>query len=82
MTAEELVLLGIARRRAKDGSGRRIRTTAHLSLRLIADAIAVSEGTVCRWEKGERRPSGNAGVRWARLLDQLDKANTKAAQAA
>lgn len=78
MTAEELVLLGIARRRAKDGSGRRIRTTAQVSMRLIADAVNVSEGTICRWEKGERRPSGDAAVRWTRLLNELDRANTKA----
>ena len=82
MTAEELVLLGIARRRAADGTGRRIRTTAQLSMRLIADAIQVSEGTICRWEKGERRPSGDAAVRWARLLHELDRANTKAERAA
>lgn len=77
MTAEELVLLGIARRRAEDGSGRRIRETAKLSLRLIAQNIRVSEATVCRWEKGERRPRGDAAIRWAQLLDRLDRANAK-----
>ncbi|MET0417289.1 MAG: helix-turn-helix transcriptional regulator [Actinoplanes sp.] len=77
MTAEQLVLLGIAARRAEDGSGRRIRESAHLSLRLVAQNIGVAEATVSRWEKGNRKPRGEAAIRWVRLLDQLDRANAK-----
>lgn len=77
MTAEELVLLGIARRRARDGSGRRIREASELSLRLIAQNVGISEATLSRWETGDRRPSRDAAVRWVRLLDQLERANAK-----
>ncbi len=77
MTAEELVLLGTARRRAKDGSGRATRKAADLSLRLVADSIGISEGALSRWETGDRQPRGLAAVNWARLLDQLDRANAK-----
>jgi transcriptional regulator with XRE-family HTH domain len=77
MTPEQLVLLGIAARRAEDGSGRRIREAARLSLRLIAESVGVQEATVSRWEKGQRQPRGEAAIRWARLLDRLDRANAK-----
>lgn len=77
MTAEQLVLLGIAARRAEDGSGRRIREAAKLPMRLVAQNIGVKEATISRWEKGQRRPRGEAAVRWAQLLDHLDRANAK-----
>ncbi len=79
MTAEQLVLLGIAARRAEDGSGRRIREKARLSMRLVAQNIGVAEATVSRWENGNRKPRGEAAIRWVRLLDQLERANTKKA---
>lgn len=77
MIAEELVLLGIAARRAEDGSGKAIRQDARLSLRLIAQSIGVAEATVSRWENGGRRPRGQAAIRWARLLAKLERANAK-----
>lgn len=79
MTAEQLVLLGIAARHAEDGSGRRIREAAKLPMRLVAQNVGVKESTISRWEKGQRRPRGEGAVRWALLLDQLDRANTKTA---
>lgn len=77
MTAEELVLLGIAARRAEDGSGKTIRRDARLSLRLVAQSIGVAEATVCRWENGDRRPRGQAAIRWVQLLAKLERANAK-----
>jgi transcriptional regulator with XRE-family HTH domain len=77
MTAEQIILLGIAARRAEDGSGRRIREQANVPMRFVAQNIGVQEATISRWEKGQRRPRGEAAMKWAALLDKLERANAK-----
>lgn len=78
MTTEQILLLTAARRHAADGSGRAIRQAAKLTLAEIAAAVGVSEPTVSRWEEGLQKPRTAAGLRWAELLRELDKANKAA----
>lgn len=75
--AEQMLLLGIAERRANDGSGRRIRVQANIPMRLMAEHAGVKIATICRWEKGQRRPSGEAAIKWALWLETLERTGTK-----
>ncbi len=68
--AEQMNLLEIAARRAQDGSARRIRKATNAPMRLLAERFGVTIATICRWEKGERRPSGTPGIRWAMWLEE------------
>ena len=72
MTAvQDLGKLTQARRYAESGAARSIRLAAGLSLREVATAAGVSVSTVWRWENGERRPRGDAAVRYAGVLEVL-----------
>lgn len=73
MTPHELVQLTVARRHAKEGTGRAIRVAAGLSMREIADAIGASESRLSRWETDNARPTGEPAVRWAEVLAELEK---------
>jgi DNA-binding transcriptional regulator YiaG len=77
MTGKQLVLLGVAARRAKDGSGRRIREQAKVPMRFVAQNVGVKEATISRWETGQRQPRGDAAIKWALLLDELERAHGK-----
>jgi DNA-binding transcriptional regulator YiaG len=61
-----------ARVRVANGELAAIRRRTGLSQESIARAVGVSRVAVCRWEAGERAPSGEAAVRLARLLRELD----------
>ena len=61
-----------ARRAAKDGSGRELRHANGLSIADVAGEVEAAEATIWRWERGERRPTGAAAIRWGRLLQRLD----------
>jgi DNA-binding transcriptional regulator YiaG len=73
MNVEQFRLLAAARRHATDGSGRRIRQTANLTLAEVAAVVGVSEPTVSRWEEGLQRPRTDAAIRWAKVLAELQK---------
>jgi DNA-binding transcriptional regulator YiaG len=66
------VLLAEARRLAP-GGGRLIREAADLSLADVGKAIGKAPSTVMRWERGERRPTGEAAIRYVELLKALSK---------
>lgn len=72
MTAEETIALAEARVRASNGDLAAIRQRVKLSQDAIGRAVGVSRVTVCRWESGERSPSGEAAVRLAKLLRDLE----------
>jgi transcriptional regulator with XRE-family HTH domain len=73
MTGEErMFLLGMAARCAQDGSGRRIRAKANVPMSEMAQLVGVKIPTMSRWENGQRRPRGDAAVRWAALLVSLE----------
>jgi DNA-binding transcriptional regulator YiaG len=71
MDSTELVALSFARRLAASGEAKAIRLRAALSLRDIGDAAGTTPSAVWRWERGERRPQGPAGVAYGRLLRDL-----------
>src|SRR5262245_51111774 len=71
MDVEELAELRIARQWLATGVARSIRESAGLSLHELAQAVAVSPSTLLRWERGDHRPRGEAGARYARALRAL-----------
>jgi len=54
-----------------DGTARRIRLSARLSVGDIARAGGWSESTVHRWESGERAPRSEAALRYLEILRSL-----------
>lgn len=56
---------------AASGAARNIRLGAGLSLSELADQIEVSTSTVFRWERGQRKPRGEAALRYGSLLAEL-----------
>jgi transcriptional regulator with XRE-family HTH domain len=73
MDPKPTLLISEARRSAETGRGEGIRRAAKLSLSDIAAAIGVTPGAVGHWEKGRRRPSGDAARRYIRLLGILER---------
>lgn len=74
MTAKQALELMEARRLARSGDARRIRTASGLSLSEVASAISVSPAAVSRWESGQRRPYGRPALAYARLLSSIQEA--------
>ena len=72
VSAEETIALAEARVRVGNGDLAAIRRRVKLSQDAIGRAVGVSRVTVCRWENGERAPSGAAAVRLAKLLRELE----------
>lgn len=66
-----LVRVAWARNLTRSGRARTIRVDACLSLREIADEIGVTASTVCKWEAGDRKPTGLPAARYGELLDRL-----------
>lgn len=73
MTAQQTVALAEARLRAGNGDLAAIRRQAALSQEAIGRAVGVSRVAVCKWESGTRAPSGEAAVRLADLLRDLEE---------
>ena len=73
VTTATLVDLGRVRQLAKSGRAKELREGAHLSLAEIGAFVGVSDVSVLRWERGERRPHGRPALRYLRLLDRLEE---------
>ena len=71
LTPERVLDLAAVRELSRTGRARELRLAADLSLYEVARAIGVSAATVQRWEVGERRPHGEAALRYAALLEAL-----------
>jgi DNA-binding transcriptional regulator YiaG len=71
VTPEQLLLLAAARRHAKTGTGKTVRTAANLSLAEVGAAIGADQSTVWRWENNKTQPRGERAANWARLLADL-----------
>lgn len=67
----DLVALSKARRLARSGTARMIRSNAGISLAELAAGVGVSPSTVFRWETGLRSPHGAAALRYVALLDRI-----------
>jgi transcriptional regulator with XRE-family HTH domain len=74
MTAAQEVL-AVARLRAdlKSGRARAIREEANLTQPEVARGVGVSQSAIAQWEAGRRVPRGDAAVRYAQFLLDLDQ---------
>ena len=63
--------LARVRELAASDTARAIRRLNRLSLNEVAVEVGVAISTVWRWENGQRRPHGEAAIRYGRLLDEL-----------
>ena len=66
-----ILLLTTARRATSNGWGSSIRKAAGLSQQEVADAVGVTQATLSRWERGERKPQGEPAMSYGLLLCQL-----------
>jgi DNA-binding transcriptional regulator YiaG len=71
MTTNALTLLSEVRSAVQSGEAVKLREAAMLTQGELARAIGVSAAAVCRWESGRRRPSGDAALRYGRMLRVL-----------
>jgi transcriptional regulator with XRE-family HTH domain len=67
----EATEISLARELLADGTARRVRKNARLSLRDAGKAVGVPASTVSRWERGLRTPRSAAAARYADLLSRL-----------
>lgn len=74
MNSAELVQLARVRAMARNGTARRIRLDADVSLSQVAAVCGVSATTVHRWESAIDGPTGRPALAYADLLDELDAA--------
>jgi transcriptional regulator with XRE-family HTH domain len=79
MTTKDLQRLTVVRRLAASGEARRRREAAGISLAELAEHCGVDASSVWRWERGVRRPRGDAALRYGRLLDLLAPGSSREA---
>ena len=77
MRTSQLVELTRIRESASQGETREARLAARLSLAEVAVVLEVSKTTLSRWERGLRRPTGAAALRYARLHEILVHRDTE-----
>jgi len=58
---------------ARTGEARRIRERSLLSVGEIAREIGVSASSLSRWETGTTTPRASVALRWAEVLEQLER---------
>jgi DNA-binding transcriptional regulator YiaG len=61
------------RRLIETGAARAIRESAGLSLTEAGIGSDVNRVTIHRWERGQRKPHGDAALRYLALLEELSK---------
>jgi transcriptional regulator with XRE-family HTH domain len=75
MDVPTLTAIAANHQRGLDGSARAIRLRAGWTLARMARQLGVHESAVGRWENGRRQPRGDVALRWARLVDELERQN-------
>jgi DNA-binding transcriptional regulator YiaG len=68
ISAAEIEALVTVRQLARSGRARELREAAGLSIGEIAPMIGVTSTTIWRWELGQRKPKGEAALRYAAFL--------------
>lgn len=68
---EDLAAVALARQAAVDGSARRLRISAGLSLADVAAVVGADRTLVAKWEKGLVRPSRAHASAYGRWLAQF-----------
>jgi transcriptional regulator with XRE-family HTH domain len=79
MTTDDALLLAKTRLMVREGRAQSVRQAAGLSQGEIGQVVGVTAAAVSRWERGNRLPRSEAGLRYARLLDSLAKMGAGAA---
>jgi DNA-binding transcriptional regulator YiaG len=67
----QLLRLAEVRAAVSSGEARRLREAADLSISEIARACGVDQSTVWRWERGARKPRGEAALKYGELINEL-----------
>ncbi len=74
MSPSDVQRLARLHQQLQSGEARAIRVRAGVGRVVIAGSVGpVSESAVARWERGERIPRPDVGLRYARLLDRLQR---------
>ncbi len=71
MDKDTILKLSKVRALTESGAARSIRIAARLSLPEVADAVGVHAATVYRWETRQRRPHGEAAIRYGDFMIDL-----------
>jgi DNA-binding XRE family transcriptional regulator len=74
MEIRDLKRLHYIRAAAASGRARQTRLDTDLTQGEIAQAVGVAQPTVALWETGKRVPRGKAALRYAAVLESLEKA--------
>jgi transcriptional regulator with XRE-family HTH domain len=78
-TTRQLQDLVLLRRALADGTARRLREAAGLSLADVARPAGVTAATISRWESGTRTPRAEQALRYAAVLKALQAVPHEAA---
>lgn len=81
MNAHDALRLTRIRADAASGAAREQRRAARLSLEEIAAIIGVDQSTIWRWENGKRSPRGAAALKYAKLMETLQRQDRQEAAA-
>lgn len=79
MNRDQLIMISRARKLLASGRARQIRRKARLSSEELAQAVGVARGTLSRWENGQSQPRGLYALRYAELLEELERGGRTAA---
>lgn len=66
-----LTALSASRSPGQPERARAIRQRSRVSQCALARSVGVHPSTLSRWERGERRPTGLAAIRWIECLEAL-----------
>ncbi|MEV7240421.1 helix-turn-helix domain-containing protein [Streptomyces sp. NPDC093248] len=71
MTDTQVLRLAEVRAAVASGEAARLRAAAQLSIGEVARECGVDQSTVWRWERGMRKPRGDAALLYGQLIEQL-----------
>jgi DNA-binding transcriptional regulator YiaG len=73
MAQAQALRLADVRSALTSGEAERLRVAAQLSIGEVARACGVDQSTVWRWERGVRKPRGDAALAYGELIESLRK---------
>lgn len=79
MNRDQLIMISRARKLLASGRARQIRRKARISSEELAQAVGVARATLSRWENGQSQPRGPYALRYAELLEELERGGRTAA---
>jgi DNA-binding transcriptional regulator YiaG len=78
MAQAQALLLADVRSALSSGEAERLRVAAQLSIGEVAQACGVDQSTVWRWERGVRKPRGEAALKYGELIESLRQRSSSA----